>query len=283
MIWRNGLWTKWPRLPETKTEVERHMKRLLFIGLGCFLLGSSFLRAQVNTERLRVFGDRKGWSHSLQLSGNLARGNADYSRVSASWRTDFEQKPKELFAVAQYERGFTQGKTYVDRGFLHTRYLHRFLEALKTEFFAQAEYNAFIRLKARYLGGGGLRWKAISHVPKTEKPHWNTWVYVGVGGMVEHEEIKDAPDQNTTLFRSTNYWALYVEHGKTIGLNAVAYLQIAPGNPSDFRVLAESNLSLAITKHLALTTAFTYRYDHEPPSLVKRYDMNLTQGLRFAF
>lgn len=257
------------------------MKRYLFtqtLALGFFTIAFS----QVNTERLRVFGDKPGWNHSFQAAFAYASGNSNFARLSGTWRTDFERKPRELLLVANFERGISNNNRYVNKGFGHVRALYRVTEPLKAEIFLQKEYNEFTRLQDRQLAGAGLRWKMISHAPIGQNPKSGLWMYLGVGGMYEVEQIKDEPTETTRLFRSTNYLTFYIDLGNQVSLNTVGYFQIAPIHPKDFRILAENNVTVTLAKNIALTSGISFRYDNQPPTKVKPYDFSLMQGLRVA-
>lgn len=248
-----------------------------------FIASCSSIFAQVNTEKLRLFGDREGWTHSLQASANIATGNANFTRISGSWRSDFERKPWELMFVANFEQGSGSGKVFLNKGFVHIRGMYRLKAPLKLEAFVQEEFNDFIRIKRRELEGVGLRWKAIASTPKSEKTVPYVWLYFGTGLMHEKELSKDGSAFDTKLLRSTNYLTFYLDYGKNISFNTVHYFQIALKDISDYRLLSEGSLSIGLSKKLALTTAFTYRYDHQPPNTLKPSDFNLTQGFRLTF
>lgn len=255
----------------------------LHLHLLGILFGFCSVHAQVNTERLRVFGDKEGWHHGLQATFAYASGNSNYARISGTWRTDFEQKPRELLFIANVERGVSNEKRYLNKGFGHLRALYRIMEPLKAEIFLQKEYNEFTRLQDRQLAGGGLRWKLVTRSPLSKTKPSGFWAYAGLGGMYEIERIKDDPAATTRLFRSTNYLTLYLDLGTQVSLNTVGYFQFAPKHAHDFRILAENNLTINLTKKIALTSGLAFRYDHQPPENVKSHDFSVTQGFRLAF
>ncbi|HCR49179.1 MAG TPA: hypothetical protein DIW24_06100 [Bacteroidetes bacterium] len=237
----------------------------------------------MNTERLRVFGDKPGWNHSFQTTFAYASGNSNFARISGTWRTDFERKPRELMLVANFERGISNDKRYVNKGFGHVRALYRVTEPLKAEVFLQKEYNEFTRLQDRQLAGAGLRWKMIADAHMGQNPKSGVWMYLGIGGMYEAEKIKNEPTETTHLFRSTNYLTIYIDLGNHVSLNAIGYIQVAPAHLKDVRILAENNVTVNLAKNIALTSGMSFRYDNQPPANVKPHDFSLMQGLRVLF
>jgi hypothetical protein len=87
----------------------------------------------------------------------------------------------------------------------------------------------------------------------------------------------------TSLARSTNYLALSLQLNRQASLSATGYYQPALRDLSDFRILVESNLDFRITQLVAWTTKTHYRFDSQPPSGLKRFDLELDNGISLTF
>lgn len=253
--------------------------------------------AQVNTERLRSW-DVEGFSGSADFSLNLQSGNVSLLNVGSSVRLQYatlqdapagstRRRGEDLiylignlsFGEKRNEQGRPR-ETFVNNGFAHLRWTRMWIPWLGTELFGQIQYNEFIRLSRRLLGGAGLRFALVEHE--------NAEIHVGSGYMLEYEALdipEDDPHPASTLFnRSTSYISikLYLKE-PAVALVNTAYVQPRFEDPADYRVIDDAEVSISITDVFSVVWAFSLRYDSKPPGGVKKLDTAFTHNLRVSF
>lgn len=143
----------------------------------------------------------------------------------------------------------------------------------------QKEYNEFTLLKDRELAGGGLRVALVQE----EDQNSSVNIYLGIGVMWEQEVLDLSPDEETEIYRSTNYISCRLKANDTTTLAATAYYQPDLEDSSDYRVIFDGTLAFKITRSLSFTFNINYRFDNEPPAGIKRYDTEITNGISLNF
>lgn len=238
--------------------------------------------AQVNTESLRA-GTATGWHHSAGFTYDHMRGNLNFRNMGANWRTDYLKEPLQAFGVVRYTNVAEDGETLEKETFAHLRGMYRVLPKLKIELFAQKQNNNYLKLADRRLAGSGLRYKLMADVLGQGTKARNIRLYLGSGAMYEVEEIQDAPEENTRLWRSTNYAAFSLGLGENIQFTSTLYYQVALRDVQDYRLLNESNLVFNLTEKLQFLAGFQIRYDAQPPKGLVHTDLDITNGLALNF
>lgn len=256
--------------------------RLIVLPSICFFLPNLSIFAQVNTEDMRKYDLSDGLYNSLQVDFGLVSGNSDFLKLKSSIRADFVSGKYYTFGVIQYQRGIQDDNLFINKAFGHLRGIQRLTRIFFGELFVQKEFNDFILLKDRNLIGGGLRTAVLFPYSTNECSH-SIYCYIGNGLMWENEEIDTRPVSETKIFRSTNYISLRWQLDDRVDLAIVTYYQFHLSNLHDYRILFQSGLGFNITKSLAFKTSLNLRYDNEPPSNIKKYDLEINNGLRFDF
>jgi putative salt-induced outer membrane protein YdiY len=242
-------------------------------------MSTSTILGQVNTETLRKSDLEKGFHNNIQFRLGLNAGNSEYLKLKSKFRLDYVADNYYTFGVIEYQRGLQADELFINKGFAHFRYINTFLKSIRWEIFTQKEFNDFIRLRDRNLAGMGLR-KSFMFM---QKKHSHINLHLGVGFMWENEELDLDPVTETNIIRSTNYVSANWKIDDRLQLIHINYFQFDVENPSDFRLLAESTLHFSITKAFHFQTSLEFRYDSEPPLFIKKYDLELTNGVTFAF
>ncbi len=238
--------------------------------------------SQVNTERMRRLSASEGWSNQLGLAISVYGGNSRLFLLNGSYRLDWVGGKYYSFAVGNYVRGTSGGDVVLNKGFAHVRLQRSLSDRWKAETFAQKEFNDFIQLNDRYLGGGGLRFEwfgrdtSITH----ERP---VDISVGSGMMYEVERFSESAKRDTRWVRSTNYLAIRLRRNPQTFLNTVGYFQTAVKDVSQFRILFETTAGFSISEKVVITASINYRYDRSPPIGIKQYDYSLTNGVMISF
>lgn len=239
------------------------------------------LQAQVNTESMRRMELGQGWHHLLTLSAGYVSGNSSVLNLRGFARTDYASNHYYSFLAGNYQRSMEDGDVFINKGFVHVRTMRSFSEKWKAELFTQKEFNDFILLKSRELIGGGLRMEVVETDTAASARHFFR-LNAGIGLMGEWEEY-DGLEPDTRLLRSTNYLSFRWQWNEMVTMTGTGYYQFDTRHISDYRILVESVLGVNITKHLAFTTTLNFRYDRQPPEDVRRYDLDIQNGISVIF
>lgn len=236
--------------------------------------------AQVNTEVLRKDLDKEGLQGHLSFDLSLNSGNSEYLKLKVSPRIDYFAHPFSGFLVGSYQRGVQADKVFINKGFLHARLMRDLRRRHKIEFFVQKEFNDFIKLNDRDLIGGGLRFQ-IANIADDQR---TLRFFLGSGLMWEREVLAlSANNLEETQLRSTNYLSVNWKQNERFHLVAIAYFQQSLERGTDYRVLSDTSLMFKLTGSVIFRVSLNYRLDNEPPGDVKKYDLELSNGLSLMF
>ena len=255
-------------------------------------------RAQVNAESLRPRIVNPGFSGSFDLSLGLAKGNVDYVDVGTQARLQLESlRPLEPGQTLRYtdQRVYLVGSAryaertaidqdravpFVNQTFLHARWTSMWRPVFGTEIFAQVQTNDFLRLRARTLGGAGVRFEIVHEA--------DLQIWAGTGTMLEWNRIEvaaGATDPPTELLhRSTSYLGIRTEiSDKKVLLQATGYMQPAWKSPGDFRALFELEALVKLGDRVSLGQNLAVLHDSRPPTTVRPTDLRLTTTAKISF
>lgn len=243
-----------------------------------FLSGVS-LFAQVNTEAFRGHPDEEGIKNTLSVNFSFYDGNSEFFDINGRYRGDLSFGRFYAFLILNYNYGEESNDVFLRDGFAHLRGVYAILPALQGEAFVQKGFNEFIRLKDRFLLGGGGRVRLVEFEDSTKSAS----CYVGIGGMYENELEGEEGATRESTFRSTNYISASVKFHNRFGLSLVTYYQPKVTQFEDYRILMESGIGFDLFAGLSITTSLNWRYDSRPFSGVKPYDLALSNGLTLTF
>ena len=250
----------------------------------CLLLLAVFslpLAAQVNIftgETMRQMQLEPGWYNSINLDLTYRTGNTDLFTTRTRFRSDYLSKTYHGFIFGSLQQGRKSGDFFINKGMAHARIIRNLTQHVLFESFAQKQFNESILLSDRNLAGGGVRFALH---PSSAKFNF----YLGIGAMWEHERINDTDigEITTHLIRSTNYinWTGQLDERVTTG--ATGYYQFHTQRFEDFRILFEGSLTFRLTTKLAFPIRVNFRYDSEPPTGIRKHDVEIFNGLRYTF
>jgi len=252
------------------------------IGWKCLLLLLPCLAvAQVNTEKIRS-DEKQGFSGSVSLGYSMAMGNSEYLSFTPSTRIDYNTEKYINFIAASYNRKQTElkkGKEFLmaHKGFAHIRSARILNEFLSWEVFGQWEFNEFINLERRLLGGSGARFNLLHSISDQ-----SIKLFLGTGGMYEHEVYSVENDKS--LWRSTNYVSFKWKFTKQGSVQTTGYYQVSVVKPDDYRVISDNALKLKMAEWLTFGTSVSLRYDNDPAiGVKKKYDLELNNNFTAGF
>jgi len=249
------------------------------------ILFYNFIVAQsiVNTEKLFINND-DGFAVSAELMGSSIQGNADVLLVEYSLNFAYK-KGKNSFKLLSGGEYINESKQVVSNSlFSQLRYNYNFSAKSRLFAFAQIQSNAILLLERRALGGAGFRQNII------EKKKDTTRVFkIDLSaGIMQEEELLNRIDLPVAEKYHTNYTRSVIS---LVGLFEVTdvftivnttYLQQYLKDFSDYRLLNETNLMFALNEWLSVSLDIEYRFDSDPPSILKDTDFNTNFGLVFS-
>ena len=254
----------------------RFMVRALILSIP--LAVASGTSAQVNAERLRSTFTDEGVYLNLDGSVDWMRGNVDYLNLSSSINLGYNygiHTPLISFTASYAD---WNDDPYLSLAFAHARWTAEWHERVASELFTQAQYNAFLFLRVRALGGAGARFTLA------DGEHFQ--MYAATGYMIEREifQRSQIPDGEphpiaTTNHRWTNYVAITIRADELLSFTNVIYVQPRFDDFSDYRVLEEAALTLSHSSGLNLSFGIAMRFDSDPPTVLQRLDVNVVAKL----
>ncbi len=235
--------------------------------------------ATVNIEKYRMALEEDGAAGSVSLSVTAKTGNVDYFETGLGGTGGFRSGKHLLLAVVSGK--YASKRTGDDRlespsGTLwesDARYSNKLLGALRYnygftdrvagELFTQLQYDEFLRMDLRSLGGAGARFELY----EGDKAN----LHIGTGYMLEYESQDPdmvAEDPTTLAHRWTSYISFALEPADGLTLSSTTYAQPRISDFVDYRLLNESSLSVGLGEHFSLGIAFTMRHDSDPVLLI---------------
>ena len=250
----------------------------------CLLLLFAFcapLTAQVNIftgETMRQMQLEPGWYNSINLDLTYRTGNTDLLTSRTRFRSDYLSKTYHGFIFGSLQQGRKSGAFFINKGMAHARIIRSLTQHVLFESFVQKQFNESILLNDRNLVGGGIRFDLH---PSSSKFN----IYLGIGAMWEHERIndKDNSEITTRIIRSTNYINWTGQLDERITTSATGYYQVHTQRFQDYRILFQGSLTFRLTTKLAFPLRVNLRYDSEPPTGIRKHDVEIFNGLRYTF
>lgn len=255
---------------------------VLFLSLSVITI-SGF--SQVNTEKFRKFSAREGFLFNVGFRFGYSSGNSDYVSTDGTFRLDYNAKRNNAFLVGSYDYKESEAAKITNKGFVHLRGIHSINKTLATEIFLQQEFNEFLHLEDRKLGGASFRTKIMDFASKDSLSGFIS--HLGLGLFYEHE-VYDVVTEETVkteknTFRVSSYLTFDWNISSRINCWAVVYYQPNIKKISDFRGIMETGMEIWIIGKLHFTIDLSYRYNNQPIGDVKRYDTVIKNGLRYSF
>lgn len=248
---------------------------LLFLAI-CFPLA-----AQVNIftgETMKQMQLEPGWYNSITLDLTYRAGNTELLTMRNHFRSDYLSKTYHGFIFGSLQQGSKSGVFFINKGMAHGRIIRKLTQHILIESFIQKQFNESILLSDRNLAGGGVRYAL-------NPPRSSFNLYLGIGAMWEHERINDAEigEITTRIVRLTNYVNWTGKLDERIITSATGYYQVHVQRVEDYRILFQGNITLRLTTKLAFPLRLNFRYDSEPPTGIRKHDVEIFNGLSYTF
>lgn len=242
------------------------------------LLFSSSAFAQVNAEGFRSTFTDEGVYFQVDGSVGWRRGNVDYLDLSSTINLGYNRDIHTPLLTFTASYSDWNDEPYLSLAFAHARWTAQWHDHVASEVFSQAQYNAFLFLRVRALGGAGARFTLFES--KAFKMH------VATGYLIEREifQRSQIPDDEphpiaTTNHRMANYLSFTIRADEMLSFTNVIYVQPRFDDFSDYRVLEEAALNLTHSSGLTLSFGVSMRFDSDPPTVLERLDVTLMSKL----
>ena len=274
------------------------MRWILFL-LWCV---PSVAMAQVNVEKLRSGGIDDGFSGSAGLTSAFSTGNIQLADIGLSASKAYKREHHNIFSVlngrfaakrtqsdlqADPETGlWDKDARFANALMAHLRYNYSLSDGIWMEVFGQYEFNEFLLLDRRLIAGIGPRFRLLSGQHGA--------VVFGTAVMAEEERLNGelvaaTEDVQRINARSSSYLSGTWRPDDGISWTTTFYAQPRFDQFSDYRLLAETGLSLNISKRFAFTLDVRYKLDSEPPKTpdgaaeVLDTDVTVKNGLKVSW
>ena len=254
-----------------------NIKKSLLIMI-LLIIAAANSHSQVNVEKYRIDNKKDGTSADIAFSAILIKGNSEILNIDASSGIFYKKGRTELLLKGTVNLGEKNKEKYINKGFVHLRWVRELSPVLSGEIFTQAEFNEFILLKNRKLGGAGVRVKVLKKK--------NLSIFAGSGLMYEGEKFSErggiSLKADTEFFKTTNYISLNCRFNKTSSLGIVTYWQARISRLADHRFLTDITLQFKVTGSLSFISTIHHRYDNDPPMTIKKYDLTIKSGIQIS-
>ena len=255
---------------------------VVFAALTLFLQFINIpVSAQINIftgETMQQMQRKSGWYNNITMDLIYRSGNTELLTLKSRYRTDYLTADYHGFVVGSIQYGRKDDSFFTNKGMAHGRIIRNLANNIMVESYIQKQFNESIQLNDRNLIGGGIRIAALPF-----KSKYN--LYIGMGAMWEHERINDSNiGENTThIIRSTNYVNWMVQFNERLSTSATGYYQVHARRLVDYRILFEGSIKFNVTNTLSFPLKINFRYDNEPPTGIRKHDLEIFHGLSYNF
>lgn len=258
--------------------------RLISCFIFLLLFHLSWAQSIVNTEKLfRHSGE--GFALAAELNGNFIAGNADVFVLEYSLNLAYKKKKSSLMLLSGGEY-IQENKELVSNSlFGQIRYGYQLKPRTQVFGYFQLQSNAILLLQKRQLLGLGVKQNLVS-IKKDSLEKFKFDLSLGV--MQEEEQLNrnkidsldiDYSNYTRSSFSSVISWS----PKENISFVNTTYYQARYANLSDFRLLNEINIILGLNKWLSFSIDIEYRFDSDPPIVLKDYDFSSKFGFLVNF
>jgi len=265
--------------------------------MGCAAALSAWpVCAQVKSDILRKDPYVPDWSGAVESSFALSRGNINIIDIGGSGQVQYQtlydapadekKSPDYLpyikqryYLTANARFASNDGKTFISQDFAHLRWTSMWHPRVGSDAFVQHQFNKFLRLTTRLVGGTGPRFELL-HLRELTVTFASAY-------MLEFEEINvemGAADRESTL---NHRWSNHVTvrtsvfDDQLLVQNTLFYQPLFT-NFADYRILNELEFVATISERFGCGLTVSILHDSRPPSDVLKTDARLLNTLRIT-
>lgn len=256
-----------------------HKTRIAFVLGALATLLCSTATAQIYNVQPLLDGNKQGFATVIEGSLDWREGNTDLLLLSGNAATQYRHGRHLLFLLLHDELGIKTGQQFVNKDLEHLRYRTQINRVLDTELYVQHDADAFRRLEVRAVAGAGVRVRVVAgkHID----------VALGVAYMLEYEHLAVSlyPDSNEQRIkqRLSTYCVATIKPSPRLALSQTVYAQPRWDDFHDVKMLSDSQLAVAIWRHLSIKFDVALTLDTSPPYGVYPLDSELKSTLSLSW
>lgn len=232
----------------------------------------------INTEKL-ISQEDSGFVFSSINNLSIESGNSSLQQIDGSLMFGFAGNKNVLRVFGNYKFLFNNNENLISRTAAQIRHNYLLKNEFRTFAFYQAQNNSSLILKRRQLFGGGLR--RIFTLTDSLSLDFGSGVFYE-NEVLDSEKLSAGETQDCNTYRMANVLSLRFIKLKNISLINTVYFQPNIKDFSDFRFFNELSLGFKINEFMGLSIGFVYRYDSQPPMILKNEDFNFSTGISFS-
>lgn len=244
---------------------------VLLILLPLFTLGQQV----IHIENKRLAAEQKGFSGSASLQLNFIQNINNILQTTNLLNLQHVWERHSVLSVTNYSLTVFNENRVVNEGYQHFRYNYRTNDLITMEAFTQVQFNEVLKMRFRWLTGGGPRISIL------ESDSVRTRLFAGTLIMAEYEE--ETTGVVNRAMRLSQYISVGFPFAKIFTVDAIAYYQPDLSLWQDFRTSIEARLEVRITAKLTLELRQNVVYDSHPPEGIRHVFYNLSNGVRYRF
>jgi hypothetical protein len=229
----------------------------------------------VNVQDLFISRSEEGLHLGSVAKTEIKTGNTEYQYYNVTAVARYVRGRHTVVGTGNYEYAEKGGDAFTNRHFEHLRYRFAVRPPVGLDTFFQHEFNEFRRINLRLLAGLGPTWKVLD----TDQ----VYLFLGSVYMFELNKLSDGAYDDSGYFRQTHRWNNYVTFQwnlkQDVKVLTTLYYQPAFSEFSDYNLLWNVNLSVALNKWLSIVLTYNYSRQNFPPEGVNPWDSSLVAGL----
>ncbi len=281
-------------------------KSALGVAAALILMTTTAPPAEANIVNVQsaMSGDVKP-GLTFKLTGSLKwfTGNADIMFLTGSPMATIKAGKHLLLGFGNVAFATSNDTRIIFRTYEHIRYRYKAKKWLTPEVFVQHAFDEFRRLSIRALAGVGPSFKVLD-LPTVDLSLGVAYMFEyekysqldvddGMGGQRECTPADDDPmadppficDTNGTQknHRGSTYLMGSYNLDDRVSIVESLYFQPRLDDFSDFRIMSDTTLKVALTKRVSIANSFVVAYDADPPTGVKELDTRMLASATLTF
>jgi hypothetical protein len=227
----------------------------------------------VNIESILVGEPKEGLEGAVQVVFSYLEGNSEFRQLEGNGLIRWKGQGHIIQLVLGGMYRTAGEKKVADNSLGHLRYGREISDRLRFEALLQVQQNEFVRLQRRTLAGAGFRLNVLGSAAARFD--------LGLILMHEDEVLRNAhaePGWRASTLVSAG-WKLT----PSVQLSGQVYFQPLLSDPGDYRVLADTGLTVQVLGPLSMQVSARLVNDSRPPAGVERTDLSLRNTLAISF
>lgn len=226
----------------------------------------------VNIEGKRIHSDTSGFDGSLEAGFSVNQNKSLLFSATTNAHVQYKTKKDLFILLGNWRFTISNGNRFVNDGFGHFRYNHKFKSWLWVEGFGQVQYNELQNLKLRGLVGMGPRFKFVDR----------KWLrmYTGLLYMFEYENhyVTDTMEYNN---RMSTYLSWTLVPNNKFSFVATTYYQPKLTGWEDYKLSGNYALRFKAFRRWSFKVEFNFQFDSTPPLGGRDFLFSGTTGIIF--